>query len=166
MSNKNITTAVQNTKRAKVILRKPVGVKPTTGWSGEVIFPDKSRKFVPEYFNENWSDEELNMSKAGHIVKAIADSTRYAAEKNYDCSDIIMRFGIQAMEYWDAFLKATDKRRTAKKTAQEGKSGEEAKKAWDDIKDEYNSAVRRCTLKMELLAEDIFDGKSPAKSIG
>lgn len=153
-------------KYPKVILRKPVGVKETFGWAGEVLMSETERRFVPETFKDSWTIEEINMSKLGHIVKAIADATRYAAVNNYKVSNIILKFGVDAMDKWDAFTKATEARRTAKKNAEGELKGDAKKAAWDAVKDPYNRAVKRATLAMELLAEDIFDNAPAKKCIG
>lgn len=166
MSKEAQNQVVTSEKYPKVILRKPAGTKETFGWAGEILLSKTERRFVPEYLKEGWTKEEINMSKNGHIVKAIADSTVYAAIKGYNHSGIIHKFGPDCIEKWEAYTAAMDARKTAKKNAEGDKEGEARKAAWDSVKEPYNRAVKRALLAMELLAEDIFAGQSPAKVIG
>lgn len=156
MSNNN------NTKQAKVnkiILRKPNGTRVSQGWAAEVIRPDATRYFVPEQFKDELIEEELNMTKGGHLVKVISDATVYASIKKFDVSGIIQKWGVQAVQQYDAFAKAVRNRAEARKNVS-GSTKQEKSDAWQKIKEPYNKAVRRETLKMELLAEDILDAGS------
>lgn len=155
-------TAKATEKKAKVILRKPAGAKENQGWTGEVINPDKTRYFVPESFKEGWTEEELAMTKVGNLVKAIADSTAYAAKFNLDYSAIIGKHGIECITAWDAYTKAV-KARKDKRDSLTGTT-QEKKDKWETIKGPFNSAVRVQMLKMELLTEKILAGE-PKKAL-
>lgn len=152
-----------NTKQKvnKIILRKPTGTKVSQGWAAEVIATDGTRYFVPELFKDELVDAELNMTKGGHLVKVISDATVYAALRKFDVSGIITTWGVQAVQTYDQFTKAVRDRKNARAKSDEGKTTREEKAAaWEKIKEPYNKAVRRMTLKMELLAEDILDAGS------
>lgn len=158
------TTATATVKKDKVILRKPSGTRESQGWAGEVIHSNGTREFVPEQMRENLTEQELAMTKLGNIIKAIADATNYAAQKNCDVSGIILTHGVACIQMWDAYLKVVKSRKDAK-SALKG-TDEEKKAKWDAIKGPLNSAVRRETLKMELYAEEKILLGEPRKAIG
>lgn len=166
MSKNTMNAECSTAKKAKVILRKPSGTKISQGWAGEIINPDGTRAFVPEAFREELEEAEINMTKIGHMIKAIADATVFAASKELDVSAIIKRWGVDCVTMWADFQKHAKARKEARAKAEDGlKTPEERRAAWDKVKEPYNSAVRRASLKMELLAEDILAGE-PKKAIG
>ena len=157
-------TTTATVKKDKVILRKPSGTRESQGWAGEIIHSDGRREFVPEMMSENLTDQELAMTKLGNIIKAIADATNYAAQKNCDVSGIILTHGVACIQMWDAYLKVVKARKDAK-SAIKG-TDEQRKAKWDAIKGPLNSAVRRESLKMELYAEERILAGEPRKVIG
>lgn len=164
--SRNKTTSVEvqerDAKTPKVILRKPGGARENQGWVGEVIRADGTRGFVPEMFKEVWTDEELAMTKVGNLVKAIADATNFAAKNGYRCSLIIKTHGIDCLQQWDAYVKAVEARKDARK-ALDG-TADERRGKWEEIKGPFNSRVRIELLKMELLTEKILAGE-PKKAL-
>lgn len=155
----------KNTEKvnAKVILRKPAGSKDGQGWTGEVIYTDGRREFVPELFKEAWDETELAMAKIGNLVKAIADATNYALNKGYDVSGIIKKHGGNCLVRWDDYAKAVAARKEAR-NAVKGNTPDEKRAAWERVKGPYNSRVRTAVLQMELLTEAILAGE-PRKAL-
>ena len=163
-SEQTTQTTTEAVQTPKVIIRKPGGANERQGWVGEVINPDKTRYFVPELFKEELTEQELAMTKIGNCIKAIADATVFAAQKNYRVSEIILLHGVDCIAAWQAYTKAVKERKEARAKSDEGKTTREAKaEAWDKIKGKYNSAVRVASLKMEMLYEDKIAKGEPKK---